>query len=277
MTGLRKNCHTLAERVTGGAVSENVKFSKLLAKALTPATVGGLILLSAGIVGAQITPCIHLPTDHSSFEYKERGNRCEGLYVANVGAKSLELVSLTQGPLAYELKPGVVLRVSVPFATGRVHVRAVSKIPRTYYQMDALLQEGFSLDWPVNDVLLPEKLDSDRIGVFAWVGEDDNKTILPVHVTVVGAQPFKPKKTYLSVRPTFDVEKIEWRFAPMNAGHCLVFGSWKHALRDQALGGQPVDIALDGLAGHVCLEVAAEAESSNDWTTLPLRLELAAQ
>ena len=229
------------------------------------------------LIWAQQAPCDRLQPLTGAFEYKYRGNRCEGLYVAKVGAGALDLISLTRGRLHYDLKPGTTLKVLVPSASEAVHVRAVAKIPNTYYRMDAVMQPGSILSWSVDDILLPQGLGADRIGVFAWMGDEASKTVLPVSVTVAGTQESKQTTTYLTVRPTFDVEKITWRSAPIAQGKCSIFGKWNPAAREQALGGQTVEISLSGLKGKVCVEVAAQSESSNDWSTLPLRLELTEQ
>src|SRR5271166_5539989 len=95
-------------------------------------------------VVAQSTQCDQLrPLPNSDVQYKERGNRCEGLYVADVGMRSLELVSFQLGGgLAYKLKNGEQLRVTAPGQTQSLHVRAVAMPARTYYRMDAILNPG---------------------------------------------------------------------------------------------------------------------------------------
>ena len=100
--------------------------------------------------------------------YKARGNRCEGLYEADVAAKSLALVSFTFGTLSYRLRPGEKLELSAPTQSGDLQVRAVAKPLSMHYQMDAVLPAHATLTWPVDDVLLPEGLAASRVAVFAW-------------------------------------------------------------------------------------------------------------
>jgi len=111
----------------------------------------GLILLGLVLpcaLLAQSTKCEPLsPLPGSTSQYKDRGNRCEGFYVADVGIKSIELISFTEGRLSYELKPGVKLQVSTPTQTGQVHVRALAKPPKTYYRMDTTLEGSSVLIW----------------------------------------------------------------------------------------------------------------------------------
>ncbi len=226
----------------------------------------------------QVQPLIQ-PLPGSTIQYKDRGNRCEGFYSADVGAMSIQLVSLTEGIISYELTNGVRLQLSAPGQVGSVHVRALAKPLRTYYRMDATLQGGTVLNWPVNDVLLPGGLSADRIGVQAWKTDGGDTIYVPVRVTVASSAgaPIGPATTYLSVRPSFDVETIKWRSAMAIHGSCSSFSAWQDAPRNQVLAGQVVDISLKGLYGERCIEVAARRESSNDWSTMSVHLELPLQ
>src|SRR2546423_7628077 len=145
---------------------------RLTRSALTPfiAAVLCFAIESRG-VDAQELKCNGLPPLQASQSgYQKRGDRCEGLYVANVGAHSLAATSFSLGKLRFDLSPMVRLRVSAPGQTLPVNVRAVAIPPKTYYRMDAVLPAGAFVVWPVRDVLLPENLSETRIGIFAWKG-----------------------------------------------------------------------------------------------------------
>lgn len=238
-----------------------------------------LVLLLALVpcaLAAQTSRCDRLrPLPNSALQYKDRGNRCEGFYVADVGVRTLELVSFQQGSMAYRLKPGEQLQVSAPGQTASVNVRAVALPARTYYRMDAVLDPGVTLSWPVADVLLPENLSADRIGVFAWKGSEDAKIFVPVRVKGSSAAPQRAGAV-LTVRPSFDVERLKWRSAPINGDRCSAFGQWQDLSTNQVLSQQPVRLSLS-LKGKHCIEVAAEAESSNDWSTMQVRVEIPSQ
>src|SRR6266498_4812982 len=127
---------------------------------------------------AQDAKCKGLPPLDSQSGYQKRGDRCEGLYVANVGAHSLAAMSFSLGKIRYELNPAVRLEVSAPGQTQPVNVRAVALPPKTYYRMDAALSAGARMVWPVRDVLLKASLSDSRIGVFAWKGPESAKTLV---------------------------------------------------------------------------------------------------
>ena len=231
-----------------------------------------IFLAPQGLYG-QKQGCDQLQPLPGSFEYKDRGNRCEGFYVANVGIRTIDLISLIRGAIKYSLQPSVVLRVSTIPQSLPVHIRAVAIPPRTYYRMDATINGDAFLDWPVRDVLAPQNLTSDRIGIFAWTGNEDHRLFLPVRVVATGS-PSDAPDTYLFIRPSFDVDAIKWRTASVQSRACAAFGAWKDASRTQILAGQPVKIALTGLSGQQCVQVAAQSGSSNDWSSLSIRVEL---
>ena len=241
-----------------------------------------LLGLSSCVLWGQGTKCDALhPSPDSSYQYKDRGNRCEGFYVADVGANDLELVSFELGIIPAQLKTGEVLKVSVPGQSQAVHVRAVAIPTRTYYRMDALLQPGATLTWPVDDVLLPEHLNPQRLGVFAWKGDAANKIFVPVRLESSAAAASQAAVAFLTVRPSFDVVKIKWRSAPIVEQRCgAATGAWRdpsNLSNSQVLAGQPVKLSLAGLKGEYCISVRAEAESSNDWSVFDVRVEIPAE
>jgi len=226
-------------------------------------------------VQAQDAKCKGLPPlKDSQSGYQKRGDRCEGLYVANVGSHSLAAMSFSLGKIRYELSPAVRLQVSAPGQTHPVYIRALAIPPKTYYRMDAALPAGASMVWPVRDVLLPEKLGDSRIGIFAWKGEESAKTLVPVRV--VAQEPAAaPGPPVLTVQASFDAQKVKWRSAPAREDGCLAFGPWQDAIQRPVTASAAIAINLVKLpAGVHCLETAAQSGGSASWETLKLRLEI---
>lgn len=227
--------------------------------------------------GAQEVKCTGLaPLQDAQFGYQKRGARCEGLYVANVGARSLAATSFSLGKIHFDLNPQVKLEVSAPGQTQDVNVRAVAIPPKTYYRMDAPLPAGKNMVWPVRDVLLPQNLTDSRIGIFAWKGPENGKTLVPVRVVPQGA-PAKPAPLYLTIQATFDAQLVKWRSAPAPNGVCLAFGGWENAIQRPVTASWPIAINLSKLpAGLHCVEAAAQSDGSMSWETLKLRVEVPA-
>jgi hypothetical protein len=212
------------------------------------------------------------PLQGSPVQYKERGNRCEGLYIAEVGSQKLDLVSFHWGALNYTLKPGQKLIVSVPGVRVPVHVRAMAIPLGTYYRMDAVLQPGASLAWPVDDVLLPEQLNASRLGVYAFAqGPNSEVVYYPVRVgTSTGGA--NDSHWVYTIRPSFDVQRVQWRAATVVGGNCSPFGAWQAVPNSDVAAGQSFDLGSSGMAGQHCIEVNAEGDSG--WSKTPLRIRV---
>jgi hypothetical protein len=212
------------------------------------------------------------PLVGSASQYKDRGNRCEGLYETDYSGGSLVLLSLTTGSISYPLQPGVKLQVSAPSQNGEVHVRAVAKAPNTHYQMDAVLGPNAMLLWPVDDVLLPEGLASSEVGVFAWKGSDKDPVIVPVRISAAGTRPSIHGSIILTVRPSFDAQAVKWRWAVLSNGVCGRPGRWQDVVGGSMDAGSPIDVPLQQLTGPNCVDIAAQ--NGNDWPNISLRVEL---
>ncbi len=108
----------------------------------------------------------------SPMAYRQRGDRCEGIYAQQVGALTLEVRSLVRGfgPFDPAKSPHLTLEWQAPpNLSGDVHLRAFSFKPRTYFRMDTILPSTRGLyRWPT-DVLAGVGLGRDDLGVVAWI------------------------------------------------------------------------------------------------------------
>lgn len=214
------------------------------------------------------------PLPGTSSAYKDRGNRCEGLYVADVGSRSIDIVSFTSGGIRYDLNSKSPLKLSVMGASAVVNVRAVAITPKTYYRMDARLQHGKPLVWPVTDVLLPEHLTDNRIGIFGWTGTEEGKTFVPVDVKS-GTAALARDQVILVAQTSFDADAIKWRWARTQGQACQTFGVWEDAISHPTMANSPTKVDFKKLPGGVdCVELVARSQVSNDWVTLKFRVEM---
>jgi hypothetical protein len=227
---------------------------------------------------AQQMKCDSLhPLPGSSSAYKNRGNRCEGLYVADVGSRSIDVISFTAGSINYDLNSKSSLRVSALSNSPSVSIRAVAVTPRTYYRMDTFLKRGSTLVWPITDVLFPEHLAANRIGIFGWTGLESSKTFVPTQVVVehMPQTPAANGHVMLLAQTSFDADSIKWRWARAQGTGCLAFGTWKDAITHSIIASSPVKIDFNGVAAGVdCVELAARSQVSNGWVTLKIRVEM---
>jgi hypothetical protein len=206
--------------------------------------------------------------------YRRRPGRCEGLFVSPVSGR-LELVSLLQGPLHFKLEPHIRLEVSAASREIRqpVHVRAVAIPPRTYYRMDAtVVATGAPLIWPVEDVLLPLRLDDHRLGIFGWTDTPQEPTYVPLRVEEKNAASVaRLGELELKVRIPFDVDEVRWRSYAADRLPTK-FPTWKIAVSSYP-AWSPVKIMLPRGASQVLrVEIAARARNLATSETLRLRI-----
>lgn len=225
--------------------------------------------LSISLCSGQLpSPCdSSLKPASGTRAYQQRGTRCEGLFDAKVSAPSgsLSLVSLTEGPLRFELKQGVVLRITASNVTDReLKIRAVPIPLDTYYRMDAVLSAGRELKWPVDDVLEPEHLYDRRLGVVGWLTERDRPTYVPLTVTPTpGDAPTKSEPVIATVRSSVDVYDVRWRISDFKSGRCGRFSLWELARR-KLRGSTPLYLTIPPGRGQAsCVEVRCR-ESNSD-------------
>jgi hypothetical protein len=207
--------------------------------------------------------------------YIWRGDRCEGLYLSPVAANDLELVSLLQGKLHFDLQPKTRLQVSAPpiadIAQGPVHIRAVALPLRTYYRMDASLLPGSQFNWSVDSVLVPNGLSANHLGVFGWINIQPEKIFVPLQVLQHG-QPQPQGPVELVVRSSVDIENLVWRSSVEGEP---TFGppKWLEEVATPLPGGRPVPIYLPtGPRAVLRVEVAAKARESDQWSLLSIRM-----
>ena len=113
--------------------------------------------------------CDSLVTTQSSdpLRYRQRGDRCEGLYGQNVaGSSTLRVASLVESLEAFDDTSSLPLRVEwTPPATEPVTLRATAIRPGLYYRMETAHPiAGSSFTWPA-DVRRPLRITSADIGV----------------------------------------------------------------------------------------------------------------
>jgi hypothetical protein len=120
--------------------------------------------------------------------YRQRGDRCEGVYIQGVTSQALRLISFTGSFENFDPASGTDLRLewNPPAGGSAVHLRANSLRPRLYYRFDAIRPAGgTSYSWPPA-VLRELQLRKPELGVVAWVtqqvGSATRDVYLPVRV-----------------------------------------------------------------------------------------------
>lgn len=207
--------------------------------------------------------------------YRQRGDRCEGVYIQGVSSPALRVVSLVESFAEFDLAD-TVLQVawdSIP-AGVPVHLRANALRPHLYYRFDAIRPVGStSYRWPTA-MLRSLELTKRDLGVLAWypqpVGSSTRDVYLPIRI---GQQPASAsaKRYVLVLVPGAELSEVFLSLAPVNAqGQPGTF-----VMQDKPLqrgfypAGRGITIPISGLTtrGVHYLEISATLRAGGSATT----------
>lgn len=127
-------------------------------------------------------------TPDSPMAYKDRGDRCEGLYIKQVASTTLLIASFTESFEEFDPASGKALRIEWAKVPGNpnLHLRAHGLKRRLYYRMDAAALNGIShYDWP-SDILASLGVHRSDIGVVgisrSRVGTVEHDIYVPLQI-----------------------------------------------------------------------------------------------
>jgi hypothetical protein len=118
--------------------------------------------------------------------YNNRGDRCEGIYIKEVGSTTLSIVSLTGFFEQYNIKSGKPIHIEwdKPPDDSIVHIRVQGIKRRLYYRMDTFQLSGTkSYTWS-SDILASLNIHKEDIGIVGisryFVGQTLHNVYLPL-------------------------------------------------------------------------------------------------
>ena len=163
--------------------------------------------------------------------YKDRGNRCEGLYAEQVSyTGNLLVASLTSGvgtPTAWTAKP---LTLQCKYKTpSDIHLQAFLLQPRPFYRLD-VVQRAADLSWNWNTEVIARYARPVNVGVVAWtiavIDGRPQRIYLPVRnpanpaglLKLIVLPPVPVTEAYLTVASTTPGEKPLRNQTPLGKG-----------------------------------------------------------
>jgi hypothetical protein len=152
--------------------------------------------------------------------YRQRGDRCEGVYIQAVASPALRVVSWTESFEDFDPAVSANLRLewSVPPGAGPVHLRANALRRHLYYRFDAIRPDGStSYDWPVA-MLRGLDLRKPELGIVAWTAEPVGGTPRDIHLPLRVGQasaPASARRYQLVLVPGAELIDIYLSLAPV--------------------------------------------------------------
>ncbi|MCP4254899.1 MAG: hypothetical protein GY775_16135 [Candidatus Scalindua sp.] len=214
------------------------------------------------------------PVESYSIQYRPRSNnRCEGFYESNVSSGSMNIVGVIQGSFKYKLDTKEILTLSSPIAKNKtVNVRAVGIPIKTYYRMDSQIEPYEALEWPVGEVLYAQKLSCKKIGVFGWIGSDNERIYVPIKSTSTSTKLTEngndaiDSNIYVYLRTSIDTVNVRWRFADvLEDGTCGKAGKWIKPKKSRYRSGDSIVCKVPTeKTGSICITVRAEPHEGNN-------------
>jgi len=215
------------------------------------------------------------PVQNPEILSTNRSCRCEGFYSAKVSTGSIDMVGLVQGDFRFSLDPDERVTITSPLVTDReVRIRAQGIPIKTYYRMDALIAPEGEFTWPIGDVVFSAKLRYQNIGVYGWIGSENERLYVPVRTVAAKMKPAADgRKITLYLRSTVNVRKVQWRSAPVSGGKCGVYDEWNILKRGSYRAAQPIRIVLPSFGERErCIETAARDQNSARWVKCMVRV-----
>jgi hypothetical protein len=150
--------------------------------------------------------------------YRSRGDRCEGIYIREVGSTTLLIASLTESVQDFDAANGKPLLIEWTAPAGaEVHVRARALRHRLFYQMDTVRPPGSgSYTWPTG-LLSKLNLRRNELGWMAWTAHPVGKTTQDVYVPlrVRQAEGARSSSYQVTVLPGVELSEVFVSLAPV--------------------------------------------------------------
>ena len=207
--------------------------------------------------------------------YQERGDRCEGIYIKEVGSTTLQVASFTESFVKYDLNSGkpLIIQWDAPPNNSSVSLRAQGLRRKLYYQMDKVMQAGKTFySWPTN-FLSSLNISKSEVGItgrFLYkLGTDERNVYVPLRINQQGND-IKTGDYKLLLFPGTELKEVYTSMAPVETDG----SNGKFIIEGKKLGygyypaERAIEIPVAGMkeTGIYYLEISAEKESGGTST-----------
>ena len=254
-----------------------------------PATALCLFMLAGSLSSSEVAaqdslcdPTLERNTAARPHDYQFRGDRCEGIYAADVSGQALWLASLTErfDAYAFNYEP-LMVRWDAP-GSAAVRLRGHGIRQGLFFRMDSQIEAGSDLyEWN-SELLAVREIAQEDLGIIAWTeGAGGTDLLIPVRVsqgTVAQAE----ERTYrVVVMPNVRLQEVYITLAPVEAAGQRPSGEF---LRNREPLGQRlyatqrpivIEIPDPGAAGVYYLEVTGVRADGGSATLDPVWIYLA--
>lgn len=229
-----------------------------------------MLLIAARLVLAQSSPCDpHLPQPaQNPYGYRLRGDRCEGIYIQEVGGSPLLVASWTESFPDYDLtsRQPIAMEWETARNDATVRLRAQALRRRLYYRMDAVRPAGsHSFTWP-SDLLSVLSIFKADIGIAAVtrgvIAGEERDIYLPLRVSQ-NARPVRTENYRLVLLPGVEIKELFLTLTAMTGSKPTLLKGGEPVGYGYYPAEQPIEIPVSGLRvrGFYHLEIGATLKS----------------
>lgn len=239
-----------------------------------------IILFQYTFVFSQTISCDNLRAEDSKVGYRALDDRCEGYYVPKY-AGNLQFVSFTLGRISYTWDKNTFLHASLPEGISEVvNIRGVSLPRNINYRMDTYINPGIKNEysWPVDPFIYNDSngITHDKLGIYGWNGNKDDKTFIPVILVENGKLP-DSDSIILKFRPTAGLSHFRYTFFESDAQNSCrtdIPITEKKEYKGDMFAGSIIEIVLPNTKmykGRKCLEIRYRVKNEK-WDVIYLNI-----
>lgn len=205
-------------------------FCKTKSKTMLSRILGTFVIFLSFCTGIK-AQCDDLEPENSIYGYRKRDGRCEGFYNSNVSGFTIQVVSLTQGVISYALNSNEKLTIATQplddFTS--ISVRGVNFSMNRNYRLDLSLDGGSVASIPVKEVLEPNKLAAENLGLFGFVEKSGHRYYVPVApMSSLSGEVKDGGRLNLQLVSNIDLKEVTWRYAVSQYERC---GAYSDAIK----------------------------------------------
>jgi hypothetical protein len=217
-----------------------------------------ILIVSTPSSFAQCDPLI-TPSDNPTLKYQKRNNRCEGTYTAKVASViGIELVGFYRNNFVFRDTITEIIKLKTNYYSSCINVRAVGIRINSFYRMDTEILPNEVLNWNTSTVLYRARLKYTDIGVFGWIGNEKDKTYIPLNINT-SINNANNQILQLVFRTKCRAREFKWRYKKTTDASFNSFSSLGSVQK-----GVPILVNLPTMCeGNYIIEVFARTDELN--------------
>ncbi|GGD82331.1 hypothetical protein GCM10011514_52970 [Emticicia aquatilis] len=236
-----------------------------------------LIFISFQLYSQQPNKNVLQNAEQGKFGYQKRTSdeRYEGLFKTQISGSIIEVVSVTQGDIEYQMNSNEVLRVALPKIQNikETKITGVSYGINMNYQIDMVINDGKSKQIPLREVILPQRISSNNLGIFGYI-ELPNSEMEYVPVIVSSKlNPTQNSEIKIKLASNVKISQVKWKYSVYKNGECNPTQPYI-AINTSFEKEEAIELVIPNelKTTKICIEIQAQIAGNNRWIPKTLKV-----